>query len=277
MTETPRIDAHLHVWNRSRSDYAWIVPELGDLNADFDAATAQTLLEEHTIESAVLVQADDSADDTQFLLEVASAHTWVVGVVGWVPLEDPHRAGVMLEYWLEHPKFRGVRQLLHDDPRDVLGQSTVLDTLRMVASHGLTFDVPDAWPRLLPATIALADAIPELTVMIDHLGKPPNDSFGFRRWFDAMAQAARRPNVMAKLSGLHYLSADFRERAWAAALDAFGPSRIAYGGDWPMSIAHGGYAASWNATLNLIGGLSDHEQRAILSGSATRAYRLAGS
>lgn len=276
MTEGSRaaIDAHVHLWDRSRSDYAWITPDLGALYDDFDGPAAQAGLAQAGIQSAVLVQADDSVDDTSFMLEVARDSSWVAGVVGWVPLEDPHRAEAVLGRWLLEPKFRGVRQLLHNDPRPLLERREVHDTLRMIASQKLALDVPDAWPRLLPQAILVADAIPELTLVIDHLGKPPNGLLDFSHWSDMIFDVARRPNVVAKLSGLHDLSPSMRERAWEVALDAFGASRIAYGSDWPMSIAHGGYEVMWNSTLSLVGRLSSFEQEAVLAGTAVGAYRI---
>lgn len=277
MTQDRRgtIDAHLHLWNRSRSDYAWITPEAGPLFADFDGPAAQAELDQNGVKSAILVQADDSVDDTSFMLEVAHEQNWVAAVVGWVTLEDPREAEVTLSRWLPEPKFRGVRQLLHNDPRPLLAQKEALDILRMLAAERLTFDVPNAWPRLLPQAIAAADAIPELTIVIDHLGKPSNDEDAFRSWRDMINDAARRPNVIAKLSGLHELSPEMRARVWDAALDAFGATGIAYGSDWPMSIASGGYRGTWNSTLTLIESLSPFERGAVLSGTARSAYRLA--
>ena len=83
------IDAHLHLWNRSVSEYAWITPSLGPLFADFGPDRAHAELEAAGIDAAVLVQAEDSPADTRFMLDVASEHDWVAGVVGWVPLDDP--------------------------------------------------------------------------------------------------------------------------------------------------------------------------------------------
>ena len=168
------VDAHLHVWDLGRGDYAWITPAHGPLHTTITAERAHAELAACGVERAVLVQAEDSVADTAFLLEVADRCDWVAAVVGWVALDDPATAAAQLERRREHPAFRGVRHLVHDDPRDdFLRLPAVRESLRHLARAGLPFDVPDAWPRHLAATADLAAALPELTVVVDHLGKPP--------------------------------------------------------------------------------------------------------
>lgn len=277
MTELPhpRIDAHLHLWTRTPSDYTWVTPELGQLDADFVAADALEQLWIAGIDSAILVQADDTLADTRSMIAVAAENPWVDAVVGWVPIDAPARAELALSEWLESGVVRGIRQLLHTDPRDgLLDDPRAVDTLRLVADAGLAYDVPDAWPRLLPAIPRLAASVPDLRIVIDHLGKPPRASGEFEAWREAMRDAAAHPTAVAKLSGLQGYSPDEVRRAWSVALDTFGPDRLLYGGDWPMTVVHGGYSAVWHFLSGLIAELSPAEQVAILSGTARRVYRL---
>ena len=275
----PRIDAHLHVWKRIRSAYAWLTPDQGELNADFAPEDAIVELAAAGIGGAILVQADDSYADTQFMLEVAAANPWVHGLVAWVPLDDLAAARSALEAWSNYPVIRGVRQLLHIDPRDgMLDDPVVRSALRMVAEAGLAFDVPDAWPRLLSGAGRVAASTPDLTVVIDHLGKPPLGSDAFEAWAHSIRDVAAYSNTVAKLSGLQGIGAEFTAAAlrpaWDVALDAFGPSRLAYGGDWPMTVTHGGYATAYTVLSHLIGELSEDEQGEIWCGTARRVYGL---
>lgn len=275
----PRIDAHVHIWRRGVSDYAWITPELGELYADFPPERAGAALAASGIDAGILVQAEDSLADTQYMLDAADAHDWVAGVVGWVPLENPALAEEALGRWTAHPAFRGVRQLVHIDPRDdLLHRPEVIDTLRLIADRGLAFDVPNAWPRHLAGVSRIAQAVPGLTVVIDHLGKPPISGDDFEAWRAAFRDAAAHPNTVAKFSGLEGAGPEFSAAAlresWNVALDAFGPARIAWGGDWPMTVPHGGYARSWEVMSGLIAELSPTEQHNVLSGTARRTYRL---
>jgi L-fuconolactonase len=275
------IDAHLHVWDLAVSEYAWLGPQHGPLHATFGPETARAELTAAGITSAVLVQAEDSEQDTRYLLDVASRHQWVAGVVGWVRLDVPAIAEQQLDRWQEHRAFCGVRHLVHDDPRDdFLALPQVRASLGILGERGLPFDVPDAWPRHLLATAELAAALPELTVVVDHLAKPPTDTDDFEHWRAALAMVARLPNAVAKVSGLQTpgrpFSSDTVRPAWEAALELFGTARLMYGGDWPMTIATGGYQSTWRVMSELIGELSPDEQERLLFRTASTVYGLDG-
>ncbi len=284
LTEGPRIDSHLHLWDIDAGEYAWLTPEHGPLHATFTAEQAKLELDAAGIDSAVLVQAEDSLRDTESMLAIATAHPWVAGVVGWVPLDDPEATERALEQWAQHPAFCGIRHLIHDDPRpDFLLQPAIRDSLALVAGAGVAFDVPDAWPTILGQAVEVAEAIPALTVVIDHLAKPPlgfvaSGPEGFTAWRKTFARAARLPNVVAKVSGLTVpavpFTADALRPAWDAALESFGPSRLMYGGDWPITVRAGGYQAAWSVYAELIGELSSLEQSELLHSTAMKAYRL---
>lgn len=276
-----RIDAHLHLWRLAPGRYPWLGPQLGELYRSFDAHEARAELTTAGFGGAVLVQAEDSSADTRFMLEVAEANPWVLGVVGWVPLDDPAAAERALAELARHPRLCGIRHLVHDDPRDgFLELPAVRRSLRLVADAGLAFDVPDAWPRHLGRARALASELPQLTVVIDHLAKPPLGSADFADWAAELRRVAALPNTAAKVSGLRMpgvpFTADALRPAWQVALDAFGPHRLLYGSDWPMTLPAGGYAPTWHVMEQLIGDLSASERASILGGTAARVYRPAG-
>lgn len=270
---TARIDAHLHVWDRRASEYAWLA---GALDRDFLPADAHAALRSAGVDRAILVQAEDSEADTRYLLATAEANPWVEGVVAWVPLADPAAARPLIDEWASLPIIRGVRALIHTDPDARLADPAVAQTLRAVAVAGLALDVPDAWPRHLGAVAGVAAANPGLTIVIDHLGKPPLGTADLERWERELRDAAAHPNTFAKVSGLQGLTPAFTAEsvrpAWEIALDAFGPERLLYGGDWPMTVPSGGYPAAWAVAEELIAELSAAEQAAVLSGTARRVY-----
>lgn len=270
-----RIDSHLHLWDRRRSEYKWITPDLGELYDDFPAETAAHHLVSAGIDGAILVQAEDSYADTHFMFDAAAANDWVVGVVGWIPIDDPAAASDALADWNAHPVFCGVRQLIHIDARrDLLDSPAVAETLRLIAGADLAFDVPNAWPRHMKSVGRIAASNPELTVVVDHLGTPPAGSTALEAWERAIRDVAAQPNTVAKVSGLQHLTAEPLRRAWDVALHAFGPSRLIYGSDWPMTVPYGGYEPTWHRISALISELTPFEQDNILSGTAHRAYRL---
>lgn len=282
MTSTPaprRIDAHLHLWDLQAGDYAWLGPEHGPLHATFTAEAARAELDDAGIDAAVLVQAEDSERDTRSMLDAAGRHPWIVGVVGWVQLDDPEVAAEQLDRWQQHPAFCGVRHLVHDDPRaDFLALPSVRTSLRMLADRGLAFDVPDAWPRHLAATRGLADELPGLRIVVDHLAKPPRGRDDYAAWRAELGRVAEHPGTVAKVSGLQQPGAPFTVPAlrpvWETALELFGPARLMYGGDWPMTVRSGGYGSTWTVLAELIGELTAAEQASVLSETATATYRL---
>jgi len=274
------VDSHLHVWDLERGGYDWLVPEYGDLYRSFGPDEAAAELAAAGVDRAVLVQAEDSVRDTAYLLDVAGNYDVVAGVVGWVRLDDPAAAEVQLAELADDPHFVGVRHLVHDDPRDdFLALPEVRRSLALLAERGLPFDVPNAWPRHLAGTADLADALPDLTVVVDHLGKPPRGG-ELGPWTEGLRAAAARPNTVAKLSGLQEagqpFTADALRPVVEIALESFGPERLMYGGDWPMTVPAGGYATHWKVVRGLVEELTETERAAVLHGSATRVYALEG-
>ena len=279
MNAPRRIDAHLHLWDLTVSEYGWLGPQFGPLYASWSAEQAEPELRRAGMDGAVLVQAEDSRTDTQFMLDVADAHDWVLGVVGWVQLDSTDAARRDLDTWTRHPKFAGIRHLLNDDPRDgFLELPEVRASLAVVAERGLPFDVHDAWPRHLDGAARVAADVPELTVVVDHLAKPPRGQDDFGAWRESMTRFAARPNTIGKLSALRRPDAPFTVDAlrevFGIALDLFGADRLMYGGDWPMTVPAGGYQPTWEVMSELIGELSVPEQQAILGGTAARVYNI---
>ncbi|WP_205471655.1 amidohydrolase [Nocardioides sp. SYSU D00038] len=272
------VDAHLHVWDLERCDYPWLGPQHGPLHRSFLPDEAGRELTTADVRTAVLVQAADSLADTRWLLDVAQRHDWVHGVVGWVALDDPGSARDQLDE-LAGPALRGIRHLVHDDPRaDFLDLSEVRRSLGLLVERGLPLDVPDAWPTHLDAVARLAGDLPELVVVVDHLGKPPRggDHDELAAWERSLRAVAAHPSTVAKLSGLQQpgqpLTAAALRPVFDVALDAFGPHRLMYGGDWPMTVGVGGYAAVHEATRALVDTLAPDERAAIWRGTATRTY-----
>jgi predicted TIM-barrel fold metal-dependent hydrolase len=91
------IDAHLHLWDTGRLRYEWLQrPENAAINRTFGFEDFRSRAAAAGVDRAVLVQADDSAADTEAMFEVAAAHPEIAGVVGWVPLDRPDEAAAEL-------------------------------------------------------------------------------------------------------------------------------------------------------------------------------------
>lgn len=283
---TRRLDTHLHVWDPALGVYSWLTPDLGPLHAPFTADEAARELAASGVDRAVLVQAADSPLDTQSMLDVAAAHDWVAGVVGWIDLKDPAGAEAALAAWSASPAFCGVRQLVHDDPRpDVLARPDVMTTLRVLAAQRLPLDVPDAFPRQLGGATRVAGLLDDLVVVVDHLAKPPRGG-DLATWERGLREIAAHDNVVAKVSGLERVgqpwTVDAVRPVWDVALDAFGPRRLMFGSDWPITVAgvtsghSGGYAGTVGVVGALISELGPDEQADLWWRTGARTYGLEG-
>ncbi|MET9358467.1 amidohydrolase family protein [Streptomyces sp. NPDC006617] len=278
------VDAHLHVWDPEQAAYEWLGPAMAPVDRAMRFHDALPALRTAGVGAAVLVQAADNDEDTDLMLATAARHPEVVGVVAWVPLDDPGRARARLAVLRRDPHVVGVRTLLHErsDPDWVLGPDADAG-LALLAEAGLPFDYSTTSPAALRHLPELSARHPALRLVVDHLGKPPVGGGREDRaeWHRLIAAAAKHPGVHAKFSGLY--SASGALDAWSTdelrpfvedALELFGPERLMYGGDWPVSLLAGGYARTWEAMCELLAPLAPDDRAAVLGGTATRLYRL---
>lgn len=278
------IDAHLHMWDLDRCTYSWLTPATGILYRTHHLDEVDAERRAAGVDGAILVQAANSRCETDLMLEAMASHPWVAGVVGWVDLLAGAEVAPEAEELRATGLVVGIRHLIHDEPDpDWVVQARVIEALRTLARIGLAFDVVSVLPRHLEHVPTIAREAPDLTIVIDHLSKPPIASGDLSGWRARLAAASECPNVFAKVSGLDTAAgspdwtADDLRPAFDIALDAFGPGRLMYGGDWPVTRLGGGYARQHAAFERLIGSLSAGEQAEIRAGTATRAYRLAAT
>ncbi|MET0992259.1 MAG: amidohydrolase family protein [Lacisediminihabitans sp.] len=274
------IDTHQHLWKPSERRYHWLEGAGAPLEADFVENDVITDVHAAGITGTVLVQAEDSYEDTFFMLSVAAEYPEIAGVVAWAPLDRVDETEAALDLYSLSSAVRGIRVLNHDyeDPRWLLRDS-VQGSIARLAPRGFALDVVSVLPEHTQVVIELADRYPELTLVIDHLAKPDIAGRGWQPWAGQLADAAARPNVTAKLSGLNTVSAPgWTSRDWQPYVDlavaTFGPERLMLGSDWPVSLLNGDFASVWTGLRESIAGLSPSEQDSILYGTAERVYRL---
>lgn len=278
------IDAHLHVWDRSRARYDWLGPHLREVDRDIGFAEIGPTLARLGIDGVVLVQSADNAEDTRNMLAQADGARAVLGVVGWVPLESPDRAREEFAALADEPRIVGIRNLIHDrpDPDWVLAPAFG-EGLTLLEEHGMPFDFVTANPDALSRLDRIAADHPGVTFVLDHLAKPPINAGADAQaeWEKALRAVAKRPNVVAKVSGLYSSvgdedswTQDAIDRAVAIAVDAFGPARLMYGGDWPMSLRAGGYERVFDALRRSTGDWPAEAAEHLWWRTAARTYGL---
>ena len=274
------IDAHLHLWNTERLPYEWLQrPENAAINRTFGVEDFRSLAARAGVDRAVLVQAADTAADTEAMFEVASAHPEIAGVVAWVPLDRPDEAAIQLDRLAARPGFAGIRNLIHDQPDpDWLLRPLVGEGLALLEQQGIPFDVISVLPRHLRHVPVLSERYPALRMVLDHLAHPPLGGRGSAHWRALITAAARNPLVFAKVSGLYP-----PDPSWTAedlrgvvefAFELFGPDRLMFGSDWPVAELGGGYVKMRTELAKLFDQLSPPERDAVLGTTATRFYAL---
>ena len=153
------------------------------------------------MDGCVTVQATTEAGEAEWLLELADSYPFILGIVAWVDLTDP-RVGERLDTLQRHPKFKGVRHLVHDEPDDRwLLRPDVLRGLGELAQRGIPFDLL-LKPRHLPLVPELAGLVPDLQLVIDHIAKPPIASREMEPWASDLERASKVPHLHVKLSGM---------------------------------------------------------------------------
>lgn len=274
------IDAHHHLWRFDQARLPWIAESMPALRRDYLAADLETAIAGTGVERTILVHAQQNLDETGWMLDVARAHPRIAGVVGWVPLVDPAVDGVLGRLAAD-TRLRGVRHIVHDEPDDryILRDDFNRGVARLRA-HGLVYDVL-IFATHLPHAIAFVDRHPDQPFVVDHIAKPVIRASAFdHAWAAGLRELARRPHVSCKLSGV---VTEVRDPAWSAgrlhpylevALDAFGPSRLMFGTDWPVCRLKCEYAEWVAAVRGYIAPLSSAEQAAIMGGTAARVYGI---
>ena len=273
-----RVDAHQHFWDIGRFRYPWMTDD-SPLRRNYLPEHLAPVLQRNRFDATVVVQANVTADETRWLLELACAHEFIAGVVGWADLGDPG-LGKLLDEYQNHPKFKGIRHLVHDEP-DVnwLMREEVLGGLKELARRGIPYDLLLRPPhlKLVPR---VADRVPDLRMVIDHIAKPPIATHAMEGWAEDMESASQLPQVFCKLSGMiteaNWTSwkADHIRPYVAHTMRLFGPKRLMFGSDWPVCTLAGTWKEVLAGFTQAAGPLPMEAREQILGGTAAQFYRL---
>jgi L-fuconolactonase len=279
MTRT--IDSHQHFWRSAAQAQPWRTEAHGALERDFEPDDLLPELDAAGIDATVVMQSvDEPAENTR----LARYAEWdrVAGVVAWVPLRDSREAGAELAR-LSIPKLCGVRSLISTDPLEWLNEPDSLAFFRDVADRGLAWDVVPITEAQTRQVIALSHLIPELRIVVDHLGRPPIDSGGWEPWAGNMRELASSPGVAVKVSiGIDVLTAwsawdgDTLERYIAYISEYYGARRLMLASNWPVVLLRATYADAWHdlRAMSFAQFPDESDRTELAGGTAERWYRL---
>lgn len=248
------------------------------IRKDFMPEDLAPLLKAKGIDGCVAVQADQSENETRFLLELADQHGFVKKVVGWVDLAATD-IEERLAYWKQHPRLCGFRHILQAEPPEKMKDKAFRHGLSKLAAQGFTYDIL-IYPKHLDAALDLVDTFPDQAFVIDHLAKPGIRQKQLEPWRKQILEMAQRPNVFCKLSGM---VTEASLASWQpsdllpfmdVALAGFGAGRLMFGSDWPVCLLASDYNRVVDVVESFIRELNPEEQEQIMGGTAARFYGI---
>lgn len=275
------IDAHHHYWWHSHRHHVW--PEIAGtaMNRDFTPPDLEPELKQAGIDGTILVQTVNEPEETDEFLALADATPSIFGVVGWIPLGDPEATAASLKKLRGRPKLVGFRHLMRVEalPNWFL-QPAVVQSLALVAEAGLVFETVPVDALQFGQVIDLARLLPNLQIVVDHLGRPPVSDQGWEPWASLIQRAAERPNIAIKLSIGFDLSLRWRwspehlQRYIDHVIQHFGACRAMAGSNWPVVLYSGPYQDVWNGIVAMTANRSAEDRHKLLGETAAKIYRL---
>lgn len=274
-----RIDSHQHFWIFNASRDAWITDEMAAIRQNFLPTDLASVLKSNGIDGTIAVQASQTHEETQFLVDLSSMYAMIKGIVGWVDLQsaeiDQH-----LQHFGQYPIIKGFRHVIEaeEDP-DFLTRPAFLKGIRALTKYNYTYDLLIR-PRHYSSTLACVAENPTQRFVLDHMAKPSIREKAFDEWAAFIEKLAVFPNVFCKVSGLvteadwaNWKVDDFK-RYIQHVIACFGKERIMFGTDWPVCLVAATYEDVMTIAKSALIGFNDEEQRAFWGGNAARFYNI---
>ncbi len=272
------IDSHQHFWKFDLMKDSWMDDSMEVIKKDFLPKDLKPILERNNVDGCIAVQADQSEEETKFLLQCAKENPFIKGVVGWVDLiadtiED------RLEYFSENDFFKGVRHIVQAEKTDFVLRKDFQNGISKLEQFNLTYDIL-VYPNQLPAVIELVGKFPNQEFILDHIAKPRISEGMNNQWLKNIRLLAANENVSCKLSGLVTETEDFK---WSkndftpfldAIVGAFGIDRILFGSDWPVCLLEAKYEEVIEIIYDYFLTYSSESKAKVFGENALKVYNI---
>ena len=273
------IDAHHHLWDLDLFQYDWMPEDNPILRQSYVPDDLAPILEDCSVSGSVVVQADQTVEEANFLLKCANDFPWIKGVVGWVDLQD-ERVGDTLDELIGLGPLVGIRhQVEEENDQEWLLRKQTLAGLKAVSDRNLSYDLL-LKPVHLKQIPSLCDELPDLRMVVDHIAKPNILEQELQPWSDLIHKLEPYKNLFCKVSGMvteadhnNWKPQDLRPYVQIVR-EVFGIDRLMWGSDWPVCLLAGDYREVMEAALFALGEISSEEATRFMSGSAEEFYRL---
>ena len=272
------IDSHQHFWNYNEQRDTWINESMEILKKDFLPHDLEPILKQNKIDGCIAVQADQSEEETEFLLKCASENKFIKGVVGWVDLCSENLES-RLSYFSNNPVFKGVRHIVQAENSNYLRKKDVEKGIGKLSKFNLTFDLLITTEQIKSA-ISLVEKLPNQKFVLDHIAKPKISEPIENGWLSGIIKLSEKKNVWCKLSGLvtetngyNFEESDFNPFI-KVIFENFGPDRILFGSDWPVCLLASNYKYVLGIINNYFKDYDPGVKKKILGGNAKIFYNL---
>lgn len=273
------IDSHQHFWVYNSKKHVWIDDSMAVIRKDFLPSDLELVYHENGIDGCVAVQADQTLEETDFLINLAENNAFIKGVVGWVDLRNGQLEAT-LERYQHIKKLKGFRHIVQgESDHNFLLRSDFVQGISILKKFDYTYDIL-VFPHQLGAVLEFVNRFPNQKFVIDHIAKPYIKDGFFDGWAILMKEIGKAEHVYCKLSGM---VTEANIKTWTpeqihpfidVVLEAFGSNRIMYGSDWPVCLVAGNYKQIKDLTAHYITKLSLKEQQQIMGTNAIQFYNL---
>ena len=273
------IDSHQHFWKYEPVKHSWIDDDMSVIRRDFLPSDLAKVYQENSIDGCVAVQADQTLEETDFLIDLASINNFIKGIVGWVDLRAENIENVLEKYSTDKI-VKGFRHVVQGEAdHNFLLRPNFSRGISLLEKHNFTYDIL-VFPHQLGSVLEFVKKFPHQKFVIDHIAKPYIKDGYFEGWATMMTAIGKHENVSCKMSGM-VTEADFN--TWTpeqihpymdTVLEAFGSKRILFGSDWPVCLVAGNYSKIKKLTTDFISQLSKIEQNSIMGNNAIEFYNL---
>ena len=273
-----KLDSHQHFWKYSPQQHNWIDDSMVSLKRDFLPNDLDPHLIENKIEACVVVQADQSEKETEFLLELATQYEFIKGVVGWVDLRAKN-VEERLKFYCQNQYFKGVRHIVQSEKQDFLLDPAFQNGIGKLGNLNLTYDLL-IYSHQIEAAIKLVSQFPNQKFVLDHLAKPNIKNGKIDPWKNQIQRMAQFSNVSCKISGM-VTEADHAQ--WKPSdfipyldivFDAFGENRILFGSDWPVCLLAASYQEVYHLITDYTANFSLEQRDKLFGANAERFYNI---
>lgn len=272
------IDSHVHFWKFDPIRDAWITDEMAVIRKDFLPEDFSLYVNKNQVEGCMAVQADQSDEETAFLVNLAKENTFIKGIVGWIDLSS-EKLEESLQNYQSEKLIKGFRHIAEGEEIGFLLQKNVMNGIALLHQYGYTFDILLRQDQLSDA-VKLSEKLPNQPFILDHCGKPDLITHNVKEWKFNISKLARNPNIYCKISGLltqgNWNMMD--EKVIFETLDfifsQFGSKRLVFGSDWPVMLLGGNYTLWIELISKYLAQFSKEEQHLFFSGNVKNFYNL---